>query len=102
MANPNEITVGDIRRLSATNIVDVNGSPADPTTLTLKVKKPDLSLTTYVYPGGDGTIVKDSLGNYHADIALDQALTWRYDWVGTGTAVFAEGATFYVSPQRTA
>lgn len=88
--------VGDVERVSATNIVNDLGVPTDPTTLTLKVLAPgDLTVTTYTYPT-DPIIVKDSTGNYHADLPLDASGTWRYDWQGTGAAAFSEGGKFYV------
>lgn len=91
------ITVGDLRRLSVA-VTNVAGAPTDPTTLLLKVLKPGgTSVTTYTY-GVDVIVVKDSTGNYHADVPLDTEGTWRYDWIGGGTAVFAEGSTFYCHP----
>jgi hypothetical protein len=91
-----KINVGDVQRVSALNITNVAGVVTDPTTLTLKVRKPgDTAVTTYTY-GEDVIVVKDSTGNFHADLPLDTEGTWRYDWVGTGAAAFSEGGRFYV------
>lgn len=95
-----DINVGDVRRVSAA-IVNAAGTPTDPTTLVLKVRKPDDTVTTYTYGVGI-VIVKDGVGAYHADLTLDQAGRWKYDWIGTGTAAFAEGSAFYAYAQRTA
>lgn len=94
------INVGDVQRVSALSITNAAGVVTDPTVLTLKVKKPDATLTTYTYGVGI-VIVKDSVGNYHADIPLDAEGVWRYDWVGTGAAAFAEGGKFYCHPLKT-
>lgn len=88
-----EVNIGDLQRVSATNITNAAGVVTDPTTLTLKVMKPDATVDTYVYPT-DPIIVKDSVGNYHADIDVDSAGRWAYSWEGTGAATFAEGGRF--------
>lgn len=90
-----EVNVGDVRRLEVTNIRTEAGVVTDPTALTLTVKKPDGTSTVYTYTVGP-TIVRDSLGNYHANIDLDSAGWWRYSWIGTGAAAFAEGGRFRV------
>lgn len=95
-----EINIGDIRRVSAA-ITNDAGAPTDPTTLVLKVRKPDAVVTTYTYLV-DVILVKDSTGNYHADLPLDQTGRWRYDWVGTGAAAFSEGGQFIVYALKTA
>lgn len=90
-----EINVGDLQRIEATNITNAAGAVTDPTTLTLKVKYPDGTSDTYTF-GVDVIIVKDSVGNYHADVPIDQAGRWAYSWTGTGAATFAEGGRFRV------
>jgi len=95
------INIGDVQRVSALAITNAAGVVTDPTTLVLKVRTPGASsATTYTYGVGI-MIVKDSTGNYHADIPLDTVGTWSYDWVGTGAAAFAEGGKFYCHPLRT-
>lgn len=96
------INVGDVRRLLVTNIKNAAGTPTDPTTLKLYIRKPETgAAVVYTYPT-DTIIVKDTgTGNYHADVPLDAAGPWRYDWVGTGAATFAEGGEFYVWPLNT-
>src|SRR5690606_6658159 len=41
------------------------GAAADPTTVRFKVKRPDLTETTWVY-GTDAQVVRDGVGAYHA------------------------------------
>ena len=93
MAN-GAIYVGDSRRLNLM-IKNIAGRPADPTTLTLRVTKPGLAPDTYTFPD-DTVIVKDGVGQYHADILLDTAGAWSYAWTGTGTATFSKGRSFFV------
>ena len=95
-----EINTGDLQRVEATNITNAAGVVTDPTALTLKIKKPDAIITTYTY-GVDNIVVKDSVGNYHADIPIDQAGRWSYSWAGTGAATFAEGGRFRAYPLPT-
>lgn len=61
---------GDTVRLSAT-FRDDAGAFSDPTTVVLKVKKPDGTTSTFTYALAQ--ITKDSVGNYHKDIAVDQS-----------------------------
>ena len=96
MARPD---VGDLRRMSVTNITNEAGSPADPALLKLYIKKGSGATTSYTY-GVDSEIVKDSVGNYHADILLDVAGVWYYTWAGEEGVIFAEQDTFIVEPNR--
>jgi hypothetical protein len=71
---------GDTRRLTLT--VSEGGTPTTPTALTLTLIAPDGTATTYTL-GVDATIVQDAPGVFHADIVLDQAGLWAYDWRAT-------------------
>lgn len=64
------------------------GVATDPTTVTLKVKDPTTTITTYSSPA------KDSTGNYHQDITPTIAGIWWYEWIGTGTVV-AQGESYF-------
>jgi hypothetical protein len=78
--------VGDIARTFAT-IRDVNGNLTD-ATVTQTVRHPDLTETA-------GTVAHDSLGRYHADIALDAAGVWAWEYDASGAVVeVEEGALF--------
>lgn len=92
--------VGDSARLSFP-FRDVNGAPVDPTDLSVTIRKPDGTLTTEQY--NPGSIVKDSVGNYHLDIAVDQEGDWFYTVAGTGAATAVGTRAFYAwAPWTTA
>lgn len=91
--------IGDLAKVSAA-FTNAAGAAIDPTVVKLTVKKPDGTLTTYTYGVGD-TIVKDSTGNYHANIDLTLAGTWRYRWFSTGTGQAAEEDDLFVQEQLT-
>lgn len=87
---------GDLVRLSAKFQDPASGDAyVDPATVTLKVKKPDTTTTTYTYPAN---IAKDSTGHYHYDLDVGTANgLWYYRWETTGTYQAAEEATFTVN-----
>jgi hypothetical protein len=74
----------------------VNGTPADPTTVTLQVKDPTKTMTSYTYALAQ--VVKDSVGNYHYDVTPTVSGTWFYGWTSTGTAAADAEAFFTVLP----
>lgn len=64
---------------------------ADPTTVTLKVRDPNGTITTYTRAGG--TITKLDTGWYKKQITATVGGLWSYSWHGTGTVpVSAEGS----------
>lgn len=93
--------IGDI--YPATLAIEVDGTPTDPTTVTLYIKKPGGAYTTSVYnqPAQPYTIVKDSVGNYSVDIALDTAHIWHGEWLTTGPGAGSEEFEFVVHEQVT-
>ena len=60
----------------------------DPTTVTLRVRRPSGTETSYVY-GDDDAIEQESDGVYSASVALDEAGRWAFRWEGTGAVVAA-------------
>jgi hypothetical protein len=68
----------------STEVRDTSGALVDPTSILLRVKKPDGTfLADYTSP------TKDSTGKYHQDLsALDVATLghYQYAWITTGTA----------------
>jgi len=94
----NTYDIGDVARVSAA-FTDVNDAAADPSTVSLAFKDPSENVTTYIY-GTDAEVVKDSTGNYHVDIALDEAGTWHYRWVSTGTGATAQEGELVVKPRK--
>lgn len=94
----NTYDIGDQVRLTS-NLTNLSGTLTDPTTVTLRVRKPDGVATDYTYAGG--AVTKSSTGVYYRDVDIDQAGEWNYRWSGTGTLVVAEEGQFYVRPRRT-
>src|SRR4030066_180526 len=70
---------GKTIRLSA--LFTVGGVATDPTTVTLKVKKPRGGIVTYTYALAE--ITKDSTGNYHKDVVGHEAGTRYHQWIRT-------------------
>lgn len=93
------IVIGQDRQVFINNIKDLNGNIVDPVTLTLEVRKPGGTVTVYTFGVGN-TIVKDSVGNYHANLPCDTIATWEYTWTSTQPD-YADGGTFYVNPKPT-
>lgn len=71
----------------------VNSVATDPTAVTFKVRTPALVTTTYTY-GVGVVIVKDSTGNYHADVTANEAGEWLVGWTGTGTCEAVDEDSF--------
>lgn len=80
-------------RVTATLTVD--GVATDPTALTLRVKDPTGATTTYTLTSTPA-LVKDSVGNYHYDLAAILTGLWSYHWESTGTVQAADDQQFYV------
>ena len=89
MAN-NSYDIGDLVRISGA--FTVASAATDPTTVTLKVKDPVNTTTSYTYALAE--VTKDSTGNYHKDLSATKAGTWYYRWEGTGTCETA-GESYY-------
>lgn len=98
MATPNVYETGDLVRLRTNPpFADASGSPADPTTVTLRVLDPTGVATTYTYPAD---ILKDSTGAYHYDLQVATAGWWFYRWIGTGTVTAQDEQQFEVVAGR--
>ena len=91
----NTYKVGQLVRLSAA-FTDSDSAAADPTAVSLYYKDPSGTIGEWVYTV-DTDIVKDSTGNYHADIGIDEAGRWRWRWTGTGAVQSADEGYFEVS-----
>ena len=62
---------------------DEDGEAGDPSAVYAVVKEPGEAAVTYTY-GTDAEVVKDSVGNYHLDQALDRPGIWAARWYSTG------------------
>ena len=58
------------------------GTAADPTTVTLKVKDPAGTATTYTYALAE--VSKTATGAYHKQLTGTLAGTYHWRWVGAG------------------
>lgn len=85
--------IGQVARFSVA-LTDVNGATADPGALALKLKKPDGTVVTHNY--GGGVCLKDGVGAYHADIALDASGPWAWRWESAAPNAGADENTLYV------
>lgn len=85
---------GDLVRISGT--FKVGDVPTNPSTVTLKIKKPDNTVLTYVY-GTDALLIQESTGNYYFDLSLTAYGLWYYRWIGTGMVEAEEEAAFVVN-----
>ena len=97
-----DYNIGDVARLSVL-FTDVNGAPADPTTVTLTVWSPDNTQDVYT----DATtpiVVHPSTGAYYLDLPVTQAgpnayaPAYIYRWTGTGSLMAVEEGWIAVSP----
>lgn len=86
--------IGEVARLGL-EIVNINDQLADPTTLRLKVKTPSGVITTYAWPGAP-EIVRDSVGVFHAYVALTEPGTYAFRFESDGVLMGAGERTLQV------
>lgn len=101
MARIDHYDQGDVWAPQAT--FTVGGTPTDPTTITLRVKQPDGTVTVYgPYDGNTGGsgIIRESAGVYTPAIVLDDAGYWFARWEGTGAAAGAVEHQAIVDPSE--
>lgn len=72
---------GDLVRLTVA-FTDLGGTAADPTTVTLSVRDPAGTITTYTYAGAQ--VIKEATGAFYYDLALSTVGVYTYRWTGTG------------------
>lgn len=94
----NVYDVGDLVTVSGA-FTDTSDDPADPSTVSLAYTDPSGNVTTLVF-GVDADVVKDSTGNYHVDVSVDEAGDWHYRWISTGTGQGAQLGQFAVKPRQ--
>lgn len=85
--------VGDEIEVTA-NFTNLAGTPANPTTVTLRVLTP-AGVASTVAASNTGTV-----GQYRGVISITEAGTWRYRFAGTGAVTAAEEGAFVVRPRR--
>lgn len=85
--------IGDLLRLKAT-FTSLAGTNVDPSNITLKVKTPAGSVSTYTYPSN---ITKESTGVYYYDYSVASSGTFYFNWSATGGHQAADESTFVVT-----
>lgn len=79
-----------------TNTWSVDGTPTDPTTVSLIVTTPAGESTTYTYAAAE--ITRVSAGVFTKNIPCTEDGLWVYVWVGTGAASDVVAGTWRVFP----
>lgn len=82
----NTYNVGQQVRFST--VFQVAGVDTDPTNIYFRIQTPSGVTTSYTF-GVGVVIVQDAVGQYHADITLDEEGGWPYRWEGTGVVIAA-------------
>lgn len=67
---------------SPTVTFTVDGTLTDPTTVTLTVRKPSGTTTSYTYAAA--AVSRISLGVYRKNLTLDERGVWLFTFTGTG------------------
>ena len=83
------------RFVSTVTFETAAGVLTDPTTVTVKIRAPSGTVTTYVY-GSDAEVVKDSVGVYHVEYTVTAAAIWHVRWNGTGACVASSEVSFNI------
>lgn len=81
--------INDKPRLQYT-VTDENNSVTDPSTINLRVTKPDGTSTDYSYAAE--TLTKDSTGIYYVEVVMDQVGDWNIRWETTAPQTAEEGS----------
>lgn len=101
--------IGDLLRLGnpsqgATSAAFTNlaGVATDPTAVVLGVLKPNGIYLEYGWPsaGDDGTLTRESVGRFYAEILMDVAGKWQFRLAGTGAVTAASETSFRVDRQK--
>jgi hypothetical protein len=77
------------------NTFKVNGTPTDPTAVTLTVTSPSGTVSTYTWPS-PATLTHGTAGVFSKDIPCSEDGEWQYLWEGTNAASDAEAGTWTV------
>jgi len=93
-----KLDVGDTAKITI-NTKDSDAELADPTTLSVKVKPPSTSATTYEF-GTDSELTKTSTGVYQLLYPIGVSGTHHVRAITTGNAG-AEPGYFYARPDNT-
>lgn len=75
-----------------------DGTPVDPTEVTLTVKAPSGTKTIKTY--GAGELVRESVGVYSFAFDCAEAGRHYYEFAGTGAYVATDETSFWVNPSQ--
>lgn len=84
-------------KATLSNVFEVDGTPTDPTAVTLVVTDPSGTPATSQWPT-PADLTRASAGSFSLDVACSAAGTWQYVWTGTGTASDVVSGTWLVHP----
>lgn len=88
--------IGDKVRLSC-KWWDMDGEPADPTTVELQIESRDGVMKLTVE---SGDVIREEEGHYYYNLLLETSGRWKWRWVGTGAAAKVDQGEFYVEPRN--
>ncbi len=92
----NTYELGELVKVTVEFTDEDTGNVIDPDAVKLSVRSPANVTTTYTY-GVGAVIVRDSQGNYHANIDTTQLPgAWYYRWWSTGNGQTAREKRFDV------
>lgn len=92
-----DFVVGELVRVSA-EFTNSAGSPADPDVIKFDYRDSEGEFTALVY-NINPSFIRDSAGNYHVDIAVDKAGTWKWYFYSSGNGKAAAKGCFTVGDQ---
>ena len=90
--------IGDVIRCTGT-FADASNAATDPALVTVKVKAPDGTITTYTY-GVDDALVRLTTGTYYVDVPATAAGQWWYRFHSTGSGQSADEHYFQVEQSQ--
>lgn len=78
---------------------NIDGVATDPTIVSLRILKPSGATLTYNWPAqgeGDDVLIREGVGRFYFDVALDEFDTWAWQLAGTGAVETTENGRFHV------
>lgn len=95
-----EILEGNKARVSMTFTRTSDSAAVDPGVVIFKHRLGEAGAITTLTYLTDAALVRDSLGNFHADIDLTAPGTLFWEWRGTGANQAADEGNFAVTESR--
>ena len=92
----NSYSMSELVQLTG-SFTSTTGTPMDPTTIALKIKKPDGTVATYSYPDD---LNKASTGVYRYNFVPSLSGVHYYRWDAGGSVQAAAESSFFVEPSN--